>query len=190
MGRKSALTPEQWVEVERRHLVDGQSVNSLAKEFGVNEGTIRKRLNPNKSELQNVAKPLQVLASEKVEAEKKLREISEKVAEFPIARQNTFNSLVTKLANISTHMASGAEYSAATFHRLSALAHQESAKVDDVNPLGDPETLRGIAALQSLANEAAKTPINLLAANKEEVARVNRGDADKKPLTLSDLYDD
>lgn len=47
MGRKSALTPEQWAEVERRHLVGGESINSLAKVFGVNEATIRKK---NKSE--------------------------------------------------------------------------------------------------------------------------------------------
>ncbi|NIE67465.1 GIY-YIG nuclease family protein [Burkholderia sp. Ax-1719] len=43
MGRKSALTPEQWAQIERRHLVDGESLNSLATEFGVNESSLRRR---------------------------------------------------------------------------------------------------------------------------------------------------
>lgn len=49
MGRKSVLTNEQWAEIERQHLVEGESINSLAKEFGANEGTIREKINPNKA---------------------------------------------------------------------------------------------------------------------------------------------
>jgi len=41
MGRKSKLSPEQWEEIKRRHIVLGESVNSLAKMYGVNEKTIR-----------------------------------------------------------------------------------------------------------------------------------------------------
>jgi len=32
MGRKSALTPEQWLEIERRHVLDSEFINSLAAE--------------------------------------------------------------------------------------------------------------------------------------------------------------
>jgi transposase-like protein len=41
MGRRSKLTPEQWEEIKRRHIVLGESVNSLAKKYGINEKTIR-----------------------------------------------------------------------------------------------------------------------------------------------------
>lgn len=184
MGRKSALTPEQWAEVERRHLIDGESINSLAKEFGVNEGTIRKKINPNKSEQEKTGKPLQVLACEKIEAEKTVRDISEQIAALPMVRQATFNSLVTKLTNISEHIASAAEYGAATAHRLSALAHSEVAKIDDASPLSSGENLRGIAALTSLANESGKIALNLLAANKDKAV----GEPDKPTMTLDEFY--
>jgi len=143
------------------------------------------RSTPNKSEQEKTGKPLQVLASEKAEAEKKIREISEVVSILPMSRQTTFNSLVAKLTNISTHMASAAEYGAATAHRLSALAHAEVAKIDDAQPLSSGESLRGIAALTSLANESGKIALNLLAANKEAAAGVGQEDV---PTSLDHFY--
>ncbi|WP_028201053.1 helix-turn-helix domain-containing protein [Burkholderia pseudomallei] len=184
MGRKSALTPEQWAEVEHRHLINGESINSLAKEFGVNEATIRKKINPNKSEQEKSGKSLQVLAVEKIEAEKTVRDISEQIAALPMVRQATFNSLVTKLTNISSHIASAAEYGAATAHRLSALAHAEVEKIDDASPLTSGESLRGIAALTSLANESGKIALNLLSANKDKPI----GAEEKPTMTLDDFY--
>lgn len=166
MGRKSAITPDQFAQIERRHLIDGVSIRALAKEYGVDEKAIRRRISPQKSALENDAKPLLALASEKIEADAKVRDISAQIAALPAARQSTLNDLIPKLVSISGHLASGAEYGAATFHRLSALAHQEVAKIDDAEPLKSSDALRGIAALTTLANEAAKTPINLLAANK------------------------
>lgn len=187
MGRKSALTPEQWVEVERRHFIDGESMNSLAKKFGVNESVIRRKIKPNKAESPNAAKSLPALAMRKVEAEKQTRQIAEEIAELPISRQTIVNDLSRKLVNISSHLASAAEYGAATAHRLNALANGEVQKIDDTDPLASTESMRGVAALTSLANEAGKIGLNLLAANKEEVARMNQPES-KAVLTLSDFY--
>lgn len=53
MGRKSKLSPEQWEEIKRRHIVLGESVNSLAKIYGVNEKTIRIYLGQNKTPKQS-----------------------------------------------------------------------------------------------------------------------------------------
>lgn len=179
MGRKSALTPEQWAIVERRHLIGGESINSLAKEFGVNEGTIRKKINPNKSEQEKSAKPLRELAHEKIGAEKTLRDISEIVASMPMARQQTFNDLTRALTNISGHLASAAEYGAATAHRLSGIAHNKVAEVDDSAPLAENiATLKDVAILTKMANEASEIGVNLLRANKDEVERLNRKPAD------------
>lgn len=174
MGRKSVLTPEQWAEIERRHLVDGESINSLAKEFGVNEGTIRKKIYPNRSERPKAEKPLSDLAREKVEADKRVKDISEKIAELPISRQQIVNDLARKLTNISEHLASAAEHSAASSHRLSILANQQLEKVDDVNPMASMAELGLAVTLQKMANASSEIGLNLLRANKDTVDELNR----------------
>jgi len=169
MGRKSALTPEQWAEVERRHLVNGESVNSLAKEYGVNEATIRKKINPNRSEQGKAGKPLRELALEKIDAEKRVKDISEKIASLPIVRQQIVTDLAQKLTNISGHLASAAEYGAATAHRLAGIAHNKVAEIDDATPLDETSlaSLKGIAVLTRMANDASEIGLNLLRANKD-----------------------
>jgi transposase-like protein len=174
MGRKSSLTPEQWVEVERRHLVGGESINSLAKEFGVDEAAIRRKIRPSKSEKsegKDKPKPLIALANEKVAAEKTLRNISEEIAELPIARQQIVNDLSKKLMNISSHLASAAEYGAATAHRLAGIANLKVSEIDDAKPLGEDSlvALKGIVALTRLANESSEIGLNLLRANRDSM---------------------
>lgn len=169
MGRKSALTPEQWIEIERRHLVGSESINSLAKEFKVDESTIRKKINPNKPEGGKTAKPLLALASEKVEADKRVKDISAEIAELPFARQEIVNTLTTKLSRISDHIASAAEFAAASAHRLSGIAHDQVQKIDDAQPELTIAALQRFGALTKLANEASHIPINLLAANRDLV---------------------
>lgn len=50
MGRKSSLTAEQWIEIERRMRVHDASAFVLAKEFGVNESSIRRKIKPNNAD--------------------------------------------------------------------------------------------------------------------------------------------
>jgi hypothetical protein len=57
---------------------------------------------------------------------------------------------------------------------LNALANSEVAKVDDADPLGSLEALRGVGVLSKLANESAAVALNLLAANKPAVERLNQ----------------
>lgn len=177
MGRKSALTPEQWVDIERRHLVNGESINALAIEFGVNESSIRRKIKPNKTELPNEAKPLQVLAREKVDADKAVMRIAEQIAELPVARQQIVSDLAQKLTNISVHLGSAAEYGAATAHRLAGIAHMKATEIDDAKPLDDESVaaLKGIAVLTRMANDASEIGVNLLRANKDAVDEANRG---------------
>jgi hypothetical protein len=176
MGRKSSLTPEQWVEIERRHLVDGESVRSLAKEFGVDEAGIRRKINPQKSADEKSAKCLRELADAKITADKAVRAISAEISALPISRQQIVSDLAQKLMNISGHLASAAEYGAATAHRLSGMAHMKISEIDDAKPL-DPEsieTLKGIAVLTKMANESSEIAVNLLSANKETVKELNK----------------
>lgn len=167
MGRKSSLTPEQWIAIERRVLVDGESVNSLAKEFGVNEGTIRKKIVPNKSEGKKAANPLVDLAQAKVRAEAAAKSISERISELPLAKQQIVSDLARKLTSISDHLGSAAEHSAASAHRLSILANQQLQRVDEVNPMASENELRAVASLQKMANLSSEIGLNLLRANKD-----------------------
>ena len=60
-----------------------------------------------------------------------------------------------------------------------ALANGEVAKVDDADPLSASsiEALKGVGVLTKLANDSANIAVNLLAANKDAVKRVNDPDA-------------
>jgi transposase-like protein len=189
MGRKSVLTPEQWAEIERRHLVGGESINSLAKEFGVNEGTIRKKINPNKSEQPKAGKTVSELAREKVEADKRVKDISEKIAELPIVRQQIVNELARKLTNVSEHLASAAEHSAASAHRLSILANQQLEKVDDVNPMANITELNAALALQKMANVSSEIGVNLMRANKDTIDELTRRGVDPETGSGVAIYE-
>jgi len=167
MGRKSALSQEQWAEIERKHLIDGVPVNALAKEYKVDESTIRKKINPNKSESGKKEKTLQALAFEKIEAEKRIKDISAEVAALPMVRQVTFNDLTKKLSSISEHLASAAEYGAMTAHRLSGIANDQVSKIDDAEPEKSVESLQRIAVLMKIANSSSEIGLNLLRANKD-----------------------
>lgn len=174
MGRKSALTPEQWVEVERRHFVDGESVNALAKRFGVNESIIRRKIKPNKAEGKNTQESLRDLALRKLDADRAANEIAEEIAELPISRQNTFNDIYKKLGSITLHLTSAAEFGAATAHRLSGIANAQVDKISDSDPMESQEVLQGISALTKMANDASQIGMNLLAANKEQIKEMNQ----------------
>lgn len=182
MGRKSSLTPEQWVEVERRHLVNGDSINALAAEFGVNESSVRRRIKPNRAESPSRKNPLHELAEEKVRIDAESKRVSEQIASLPYANQLIVSDLARKLTNISEHIGSAAEISAASAHRLSILANQQLELVDDVNPLRNTVQLQAAALLQKMANGASEIPLNLLRANKDAIEDMNRSKNATSPV--------
>lgn len=193
MGRKSALSPDQWIEIERRIVVEGESVYALAKEFGVNESTVRRKIKPNFADKAEVAQKhhadLRAIAIEKARIDKESRTISDKIAELPYAKQVIVHDLSRRLVNISNSLASAAELGAATAHRLSALANSEVAKVDDAEPLASVENLKGVAALTKLANESATIALNLLSANKDRIKEVEDMERTKAiPSGLDHFY--
>ena len=174
MGRKSSLTPEQWAEIERRHLVDGVSINALAAEFGVNESSIRRKIKPGKATSLSGKSPLHTLAEDKVRAEAEAKRVTAQIAQLPQAQQLIVSDLARKLSNISEHIGTAAEVSAASAHRLSILANQQLDLVDDVNPLATAAQLKTFEVLQKMANGASEIPMNLLRANKETIEDQNR----------------
>ncbi|TAL90917.1 MAG: Hin recombinase [Candidimonas sp.] len=188
MGRKSSLTPEQWVEIERRVVVDGESINSLSVEFGINESSIRRKIKPNKAERQNGQKPLQVLAHNKVQAEREVQRIAEQIAELPLARQQIVSDLAKKLTSISEHLAGAAEFGAKTAHRLAGIANSQIDLIDDAEPERSVESLKRISVLTKMANESSEIGVNLLRANKETVDELNKSDKQNVSSGLNHFY--
>ena len=168
MGRKSALTPDQWIQVERRVLIQGEAVNAVAKSFGIDESAIRRKIYPNKSEGKEDANPLITLAKRKISAENEAADISEKIATLPFAKQEIVGDLAKKLRNISYHMGSAAELGAMTAHRLNAIAHTQTDRIDETATLDEnQDALKSVMAMTRGANDAAAIGLNLLSANKE-----------------------
>jgi hypothetical protein len=158
MARKSPLTDKQWAEIEKR-LLAGEKCRVLSREFGVAESTIRTRLSAQTAQIKAVAH--QMVAAE--EAFKSL----------PISAQISAQSLIDDLRAISTHLAGAAKFGAMTAHRLNGIAHQHAQDLDDVEP--SMEKLGTVAKLSAVANEAAKTGLNLLSANKDQITKMNEG---------------
>lgn len=158
MARPSKLSPEQWAEVERR-ASEGESIRSLARSFGVDESSIRARVSPQTPRVKEVAQ--------------KVVEAREALATLPVPQQYVALSLADKLRSISTSLASAAELGAKTAHRLHSLANSQVAKVDDAEPMKSLGELRDVGVLTKLANDSANIAINLLAANRETVQKIN-----------------
>lgn len=158
MARPSKLSPAQWAAVERR-AAEGESLSALAREFGVSVSTISGRVS-------GVSETVRKVARQVAQAHTAL-------AELPPRQQHLAVNLADKLRNISASLASAAELGAATAHRLQALANGEVQKIDDAQPLASLEAMKGVKALTDLANGASSIALNLLAANKETVQKIN-----------------
>jgi len=168
VGRPSKLSPEQWEELAKR-LSAGESAASLSREYGVSQTRISERI----SKVSEVVK----------KTAEKLASAQTALAALPVAQQYAAVSLAEKLRSISSSMASAAELGAKTAHRLHALANAEVDRVDDTDPLGSIDALRGVGVLTKLANDSASIALNLLNANKGMVQDGGAGDAEHPLLT-------
>ena len=170
MARPSKLSPEQWREVARRHAA-GEGVRALAREFGIDESSVRAKVNPQTPQVRAVAQKLAAAQTE--------------LAALPVPQQYAAVSLADKLRNISASLASAAELGSATAHRLHALDNSEVAKVDDAEPLASLHSLRNVGVLTKLANESSHIALNLLAANKERIKALDEPGEQAMSLSVS-----
>lgn len=69
MGRKAALTEKQWKDIEER-FYKGESASSLAREYGISEGAIRKRFGAKREKAKELAN--QIVAFKEVEEQYEL----------------------------------------------------------------------------------------------------------------------
>lgn len=158
MARPSKLSPQQWADIERR-MAEGEKASDLAREFEVHPSQITRRVS-------QVSQQVRIVAQKVADAQTAL-------AELPVPQQYSALSLADKLRSISASVASAAELGARTGHRLHALANSEVAKVDDADPLASLDALKSVGVLTKLANESLAPALNLIAANKDAVQRIN-----------------
>lgn len=162
MGRPSALTEKQWAEIQSRILA-GEPVRVLAREYGVSDTALHKRLSLQVKLIKDVAQ--HVVAADAM------------FAALPVSLQVPTRSLIEDLKGISLHLAGAAKFGAATSHRLAGIANAQVAKIDDSNPMESQEVLQGISALTKMANEAGAMGMGLIAANKDTAKRMAESDA-------------
>lgn len=160
MGRPSKLSDKQKAEIQKRLLANEKPAD-LAREFKVSPATISRLF----------AKPLEeikAVANQLVSAEDALKKLG-------VSQQLAALQLADELRATSMHLATAAKFGAATANRLSGIAHMAVQKIDDSKPIGPEsiESLKGVAVLTKMANDSAAIGLNLLAANKDTVKRLN-----------------
>lgn len=165
------MSPEQRIEIQRR-LVMGESVADLAREFNVEVAWIRNTFTAAVNAIKDVAH--------------QMVDVNEKLSSLAMIDQLQTVQLADKLKSISLHMASAAEFGAATANRLSGIAHKKTELINEVENMqnGDNfQALKDIAALTRLANDAAQIPMGLLSANKDRIKKLD--EADENPMITS-----
>lgn len=175
MARTSKLTEKQWADIQKR-LLDGEAGRVLSREYGISETAIRKRLSSQCEQIKAVAN--QVVAADVA------------FKSLPISSQNFAASLIDELKAISTHLAGAAKYGSATAHRLAGIAHSKVQEIDDAAPLDESslETLKGIAVLTRMANDASTIGVNLLNANKDTIKTINQAPEEHIESGLERFY--
>lgn len=162
-GRPRALTDQQIAEATHRHFIGGESVNALAKEFGVAESVLRRRIKPNGKAERN---PLIELANEVVSVERQKKDLAEKMAFLPTFEQKAVLDISRAMLNITESLAGAAELGAATSKKLAEIAHAQLGKINADDPMGESqEHLQAISALTTMSNNAAQIPLAVIKAN-------------------------
>ena len=163
MGRKSALTEQQWQAIEKR-ILGGEPVRALAREFDISEAAIRKRLGARTKTIKDVANQL-------VTAETAL-------AALPISAQISARTYADELKAMRASMMSAGASNAGIVQRVTAIANAQIQKVDDSDPFSNESVaaIKGVSALMNVANIAAEIPMAILKISKEIAPGKGEGD--------------
>lgn len=146
MARKSKLTEQQWNEILDRNLA-GESIRSLAKEYGISAMAVQKKISLQAEKVKTVAN--QVVTTEKA------------VFDLPISLQSKVYTLAERIRAINYHLAGAAEYGAATAHRMSQIANTLTEQIDETDPESNLDKIRTVAALSDTANRASSIAVSL-----------------------------
>jgi len=181
MARPKALSEKKWEEVIKRVPPLGtESIRSVAKEYGISEGTIRKRVNTHE-------KPILALANQIATAEIEFESL-------PINTQVKVRNLADEMKGMNVDLASAGKLNAQTMRMFSKAAHDATSKImfkamsDDGETVSperlaecDAELMPVMKSLQ-MANEASKIPLKLAEISAKGSKEEDKPKDDDKPV--------
>ena len=180
MARPSKLTSKQVEEIQSRH-AKGESLRTLAAVYGVGKSAISDAV---KGNTEVSGRPIleKTLANQ-------LALIEKRIESLPISGQVSVRSLANQLKGISDNLAQAAHSGSKTAARINAIAEKQSLRINEFGTIEENAIpLKNVMMMAQVANEAAKIPLNLLAANKEIIKGLNENPADDIPNGLGFLY--
>jgi hypothetical protein len=152
MGRKSKLTDQQWLDIERR-LNNGEKQSDLAKEFGVDRSLINKRFSQQVEKIETLAK--QVLTTEC------------EIKQLNLFQQSLLVEKVNHLRMRDSFLEQGAHHSAFVFNKLSLAARHKAEKLNLDAEVIDEDEISSLMKLGMTANTFAKSPIEMKKSERE-----------------------
>lgn len=148
MGRPSKLTEHQREEAIRR-AAKGDSVSSIARDMGVHHSQISRIVS---HKVEKITLLATTLANTEVE-----------ISHMGRAEQIAVRSMADQMKTTSNNLAQAAVNGSEINSRLSALAVK---RLEGITEESTPEDLKPIAAMVATGNEASKTALALVNANR------------------------
>ncbi|HET8688146.1 MAG TPA: hypothetical protein VFM18_16040 [Methanosarcina sp.] len=181
MARPSALSPKKWEELIKRVPPLGtESIRSVAKEYGISEGAIRKRVNTHEKPILNLAN--QIAATE-TEFEK-----------LPFSTQVKVRNLADEIKGMQFDLASAGKLNAQTAKMFSQAAHDATSRImfkamsDDGETISPErlaecgEELLPVMKSLQIANEAGKIPLKIAEISSKQKEEDKPKDLDDAPV--------
>lgn len=147
MGRKSKLTDEQWEEIKTRNLA-GESLRSLAREFGVGESTAREKVSAQTAQIKDVAK--QILDTKAA------------ISALPVSAQVSAYNLADKMMAVSLNTTDASVAGSLIAKLVNEDAFRKLAKVVEGKKTLTEEDVSSAMKSAMTANTASKIGIDLL----------------------------
>ena len=151
MGRPSKLSDQQREEAIRR-AAQGETVSGIARDMGVHHSQISRVVSHKVEKITSLAT---TLANTEVE-----------ISHMGRAEQVAVRSLADQMKLASNSLAAAAVNGAQINERLTGLAVK---RLDTITEDSSPEDLKPIAALVATGNEASRTALALVGANKTAI---------------------
>jgi hypothetical protein len=167
----SKLTHRQWANIERAVLRDGESMNAVAKRYGIGESAVRQKLAKVKTEMVEEA------AIKLAEGEKAIRQLK------PIERVRA-RSLAEMLTEMSHTMSEVAEMD---MRNALALTRMKADRIAEMMP-GDADALKEVVMLSEAANKSSKLGVDLMTVGKQTlIEKEKEQDKDKEVMTMAPI---
>lgn len=171
MRAKNKLTERQWANIERAILKDGMPVNYMAKKYGIDESTVRHRVNKLKTEQVEEA-AIKVAIGEKA------------LKALPPVQRVRARSLAEMLTEMSHTMSEVAEMDMRNALKLTQMKADRLAEIEP----GNADQLREVVLLSEAANKSAKLGVDLMTIGKQSLVDSDKEKAkDREVMALAPI---